>query len=112
MEKLLTERLKLKNQAKLSGVDDDEKESIAHKIAKIEDDIGEEAIKENYKDIAEQVNELGGDNINVSGRKKVWDLLKKKFCIGLSPVLTLLGGKECGVGFIGSNLVYLLSLSV
>ena len=79
MEKLLTERLKLKNQAKLSVVDDDEKESIDHKIMQIEDDIGEEVMNENYKDIAEQVQEFGVENINGSGRKKVWDLLKKKF---------------------------------
>ena len=79
MEKLLTERLKLKNQAKLSVVDDDEKESIDHKIMQIEDDIGEEVMNENYKDIAEQVQEFGVENMNGSGRKKVWDLLKKKF---------------------------------
>ena len=75
----MKERIKLKSQAKLIGVEKDVKENIEQKIKEIEDDIGEHVVKENFMKVAETVKELGVDIINGSGRKKVWDLLKKKF---------------------------------
>ena len=78
-DNLLTERLKLKSQIKLSEVDEEMKENVKQQINRIEDEIGENAVKENFMVIAETVKELGVDDINGSGRKKIWNLLKKKF---------------------------------
>ena len=58
-EKLLKERLKLKSQAKLSVGDNDMKESVEKKIEQIEEEIGEDVIKENFMGIAETVKDLG-----------------------------------------------------
>ena len=78
-EKLLIERLELKRQAKVSNIDDVVKQNLEEKIEKIENDIGEHVGKENYMAIAETIKELGYDNVNGTGRRKVWKILKKKF---------------------------------
>ena len=77
---LLKERIKLKNNFKSEGIDDEMKTKIKERIKHIEDDIGEEIAIENYKVIMETMKELGDENnMNGSGRKKLWNLLKKKF---------------------------------
>ena len=78
-KKLLKERIKLKGQAKIYESNKELKENIEKKIKQIEDDIGEDVVKQNFMDIVKTVKEIGIDSINGSGRKKVWDILKKKF---------------------------------
>ena len=79
LEKLLTERVELMRTGKKSKIDDITKEDVKEKIEQIENEIGEEVVQENFKVISETVKEFGGDNLNGSGRKKVWEALKKKF---------------------------------
>ena len=78
-ESLLVERLKFKKQLKLLDVEDGTKQILEQKIEQIEFDIGEDIAKENFKVISETVKELGVENLNGSGRKKLWGVLKRKF---------------------------------
>ena len=76
----LKERIKLKNEEKSSTIDEDMREQISKRISQIEEDIGDDVAKENHKIIIETIKELGDeDNLNGSGRKKLWGLLKEKF---------------------------------
>ena len=78
-ELLLAERMKLKQQVKLSNLDENMKMNLKIRINQIENDIGEDVKEENFKVITETVKEFGGESINVSGRKKVWQVLKNRF---------------------------------
>jgi hypothetical protein len=79
-EKLLTERVKLKKNVKCSNIDENMKEKIRERIRQIEDDIGDDIANDNFKVVVETLKELGdGNDLNGSGRKKLWRLLKKKF---------------------------------
>ena len=77
-ESLLVERLKFKKQLKLLDVEDGTKQILEQKIEQIEIDIGEDIAKENFKVISETVKELGVENLNGSGRRKLWSVLKRK----------------------------------
>ena len=77
---LLKERIKLNKEIKCQTVDDNMKDMINERIRQIEEEIGEDVANENHKVVVETLHELGdGSNLNGSGRKKLWSLLKKKF---------------------------------
>ena len=79
-EKLLTERVKLKKDAKATDMDEDMKDKIKQRIKQIEDDIGEDAVNENFKDVVDTLKDLEAEgNANGAGRNKLWRMLKKKF---------------------------------
>ena len=79
-EQLLLKRVKYKNDLKSSTIKEEMKMKIRQRIKQIEDDIGDEVAYNNFKDVVETIKELGEDvNMNGSGRRKLWDLLKKKF---------------------------------
>ena len=79
-EKLLTERVKLKKNVKCFNIDENMREKIRERIRQIEEDIGEDVAKDNFKVVVETLKELGdGSNLNGSGRKNLWKLLKKKY---------------------------------
>ena len=79
-DNLLKERLKLNKEVKCSTVDDSMRETINERIRQIEEEIGDDIANENHKVVVETLQELGdGSNLNGSGRKKLWSLLKKKF---------------------------------
>ena len=60
---------------------------IISRIQQIEKDIGDEVAENNFKDIVETMKELGeGSNIDGTGRRKIGDLLEKKFPKILSAV--------------------------
>ena len=80
IEKLLTERVKLKKNVKCFNIDENMREKIRERIRQIEEDIGEDVAKDNFKVVVETLKELGdGSNLNGSGRKNLWKLLKKKY---------------------------------
>ena len=79
-DELLKERIKLNKEIKCQTVDDNMKDMINERIRQIEEEIGEDVANENHKVVVETLHELGdGSNLNGSGRKKLWSLLKKKF---------------------------------
>ena len=90
--KLLAERFTLKQQVKMVNDDNDLKNVLKHKIEQIEKDIGEDITKENFKAISVTVNELGDKDLDGSGRKKVWEVLKKKF--PKNSIVTPVGKKD------------------
>ena len=86
-EEMLLQRIKLKNEAKREKIDDEMRVKINQRIKQIENDIGEEIAENNFKDVIDTMKELGeGSNINGTGRKKFWDLLKRKYPKNLSAV--------------------------
>ena len=79
-DKILLERVKLKKEIKSCDVDAKMKEKIEERIKQIEETIGEEVTVENHKVIVDTLKQLGdGYNLNGSGRRNLWSLLKKKF---------------------------------
>ena len=79
-EQLLMKRVKYKNELKSPNIEEEVRLKINQRIKQIEDDIGDEVAINNFKDVVETMKELGEDvNINGSGRRKLWDLLKRKF---------------------------------
>ena len=80
-EKLLNERVDLKKNIKLSSISDEMRRKIRDRIAQIEEDIGKDISEEYLKEILETLRKLGGDerNLNGSGRKQLWKLLKRKY---------------------------------
>ena len=54
---------------------------INHRIVEIEEKIAEKISDEYVEEIVETLKTIGGDeqNLNGSGRNKVWELLKKNF---------------------------------
>ena len=75
---LLKERVDLKKEVKLSSVSEEMKMKIRERISQIEEDIGNEISEEYFKEILDTITKLGGDeqNLNGSGRKELWKLLK------------------------------------
>ena len=57
------------------------KKRIEDRIKEIERDIGNEVVDDYHKEIIETIEGLGGDDTSLdgSGRKKLWNLLKRKF---------------------------------
>ena len=79
-DNLLKERVLLKNDMKSSVIDDDMKEKIEKRIKVIEDEIGDDIANENCKVVLDTLKKLGdSSNLNGSGRKQLWRLLKRKF---------------------------------
>ena len=79
-DNLLRERVKLKTEIKSTSIDEDMKCRIEERIKQIEDEIGEEVMNDNHKVIVETIKQLGdGNQLDGSGRKNLWSLLKKKF---------------------------------
>ena len=78
---LLRERIELKNRAKSPTIDEEMKRKIEERITQIEANIGND-ISEKYKnEIMDTLQQLGGDrkNLSGSGRKKLWEILKRKY---------------------------------
>ena len=77
---LIQERIKLKKETKFKVIDANMKQKIEERIEQIEKDIGNEISDSFHKEIVETIKELGGDNTSLdgSGRKKLWNLLKRK----------------------------------
>ena len=75
---------------------------IEERISQIEQEIGNEISERYHKEIIETLNEFGGDdhNLNGSERKKLWEILKRKYpkCAPLVPV-----GKKDKAGNLISN---------
>ena len=79
-DKLLLERVNLKKEIKSSNIDENMKEKIRERIKQIEDEIGEEVTVENHNVVLETLKQLGdGYNLNGSGRRNLWRLLKNRF---------------------------------
>ena len=86
-EKLLIKRAEYKNEEKKAHLDDEMRAKINLRIKQIEKDIGDEVAQNNFNDIVETMKEIGDkSNIDGAGRRKMWDLLKKKFPKSLSAV--------------------------
>ena len=79
-DELIKERVELKNKSKLVSNNEDMKIKIEKRIKEIEEKIGDEVAASFHKEIVETINNLGGDhqNLNGSGRKELWKLLKRK----------------------------------
>ena len=79
-EEMLKERVKLKNEAKSIEMDENVKELIKERIENIEKEISEEVVHENFKMVVDTLEEISDNgNINSSGRKKMWSMLKNRF---------------------------------
>ena len=77
---LIKERINLKTKVKSTLIEEETKVKFNQRIKEIEDKIGEEIAETFQREIVETIKDLGGDGTNIdgSGRKKMWDLLKKK----------------------------------
>ena len=80
-EKLLEERVELKKEIKLPSISVEMKIMIEDRISKIEEEISKEISEKYVDEIVETLKNLGGDdqNLNGSGRKKLWEMLKSKY---------------------------------
>ena len=78
-DKLIKERISLKNEIKANQIDDDLKARIENRIEQIENEIGDTIAKDFLQEIAKTIKELGGESeaLNGAGRKKLWKILKK-----------------------------------
>jgi hypothetical protein len=78
---LLVERSKLLKEGKAGFIDEDLKIKIEKRIGEIEEEIGDEVLEENIKEIVETLQTLGGDDNSVHGdrRNQIWKLLKNKY---------------------------------
>ena len=78
---LIKERVELKKEVKLDGIDDAMREKINKRISQIENEVGDTIAKEFHKNIVDTLKELGGedDALSGSGRQKLWRLMKKKY---------------------------------
>ena len=101
-ELLLHERNKLKKERKLSTISEEIKLKIEERILQIEADIGNDISEKYQNEILDTLKKLGGNNkqLTGSGRKKLWELLKKKYpkCSPSIPV-----GKKDRFGNLISN---------
>ena len=78
---LLQERVDLKKEEKANEISEEMRIKIEERIVQIEDEIGTE-VSENYvKEIYDTLHELGGDGQHLKGsdRKKMWEILKRKY---------------------------------
>ena len=100
-DNLLQERIKLNKEMKCNDIGDEMKEKIEERIRQIEEEIGDGVADENHKMVVETLKELGDEsNLNGSGRKKLWSLLKRKFPKSSSQVPV---GKKDGKGKLITN---------
>ena len=78
-EVLIKERVELKIKEK--KVDDDSmKERIKQRIIEIENDITDDVARENFEMVVQTLEDISEDgNVNGSGRKKLWKVLKSKY---------------------------------
>ena len=78
---LIKEHNKLKKEAKNTEIDEEVRTQINHRIVEIEEKIAEKISEEYLEEIVETLKTIGGDeqNLNGSGRNKVWELLKNNF---------------------------------
>ena len=101
-EEILLERVELKKRASLDSITEDMRMKIEERISQIEQEIGNEISERYHKEIIETLKEFGGDdhNLNGSERKKLWEMLKRKFpkCSPSVPV-----GKKDQAGNLISN---------
>ena len=93
-ERRMHERIKLKKEVNLSTISEDVKLKIEERILEIETEIGDKVSKKYHEEIIDTLNKLGGDetNLNGSGRKHLWKMLKKKFPKNMTA--TPVGKKE------------------
>ena len=79
-EHLLKERVQLKKNLARVEMNEITREEISKRIKDIEEDIGTDVAHENFKVVVETLKEIeeAGD-INGSGRRKMWEMLKNKF---------------------------------
>ena len=111
IEELLRERIKLKKEIKSIVNDEELKLQIEERIVQIENCVGDDIAKEYYNDITETLLEIGGedDELNGSGRQKLWSLLKKKYP-KTTPVIPVGKNDRCGsiiTNHMGLNHLYL-----
>jgi hypothetical protein len=80
-EFLLHERNKLKKEIKVSTISQEMKLKIEERILQIEANIRNDISEKYQNEILDTLKKLGGDSkmLNGSGRKKLWELLKKKY---------------------------------
>ena len=80
-EKNLVERIELKKKVKLPNIDEDMKRKIEERILQIEEEVGNDISEKYYEEVLVTLKKLGGDRTNLSGsgRKKMWELLKRKY---------------------------------
>lgn len=101
-ETLLNERIELKREAKLQSISEEMRIKIKERIYLIEEEISSKISEKYVEEIVETLKELGGDekNLNGSGRKKLWEILKKNYpkCKTQVPV-----GKKDKFGNIVTN---------
>ena len=76
---LIKERVELINKSRLIN-NEDMKVEIEKRIKEIEEKVGDEIADSYHKEIVDTINSLGGDkqNLDGSGRKELWKLLKRK----------------------------------
>ena len=101
-ETLLYERIKLQKEVKLPSISEQMKIKIEERIYQIEQDISNEISEEYVKEIIDTLIKLGGDdqNLNGSGRKMLWKILKRKYPKQISPIPV---GKKDKAGNMISN---------
>ena len=79
-EELIKERVQLKIEEKKVDIGNDMKEKIQQRIIEIEKDITDDVAQENFQMVVRTLEEISEDgNINGSGRKKLWKVLKNKY---------------------------------
>ena len=100
---LLHERIKLKKQTRSEKIDEDMKIKIEERIKQIKDKIGDKVTEDYHMEIVNTIKDLGGDehSLNGIGRKKMWNLLKKKYpkTVSVVPV----GKKDAGGNIITNH---------
>ena len=81
IDNIIRERIKLKRDSKSEQLDETMKDKINVRIAEIETEVGDHIAKEFLQSISDTIKEVGGeiDDINGSGRNKIWKLMKKKY---------------------------------
>ena len=80
IDRILTEKIKLLREAKARNIEDDVNKRIKERINQIENEIGEDIAEENRRAVLDTIKTLGDQsNLNGSGRKKLWNLLKNKY---------------------------------
>ena len=77
---LLVERVKLLKDSKSVKIDESMKTKIEERIKKIEEEIGNDVLEENIRDVVDTLKVLGGEEHSLGGTgRKIWKLLKDKY---------------------------------
>ena len=79
--KLIKERMQLKKEVAAPDLSPNMKSKIEFDIEEIEREIGDAISNDYAQEIIETINSMGGDHqaLNGSGRKELWQILKKKY---------------------------------